>query len=285
MDKTPIVIKDVYELQCLVKTQKNHGKIIGLVPTMGFFHEGHLSLVEKIKTYCDYIVVSIYVNPAQFSPHEDLDTYPRDLKGDIEKLKRVGVDLVFTPDCKSMYPENYQSFVCVRDVTKPLCGNKRESHFEGVTTIVAKLFNIVQPNIAIFGEKDYQQLLTIKQMVRDLYFPVKIISGKTIREDDGLAKSSRNSYLSSEDREKATIIYKALIKSSLEVKNGNLKTPENIKIFAANIILTVQGAVIDYLECLDAQSLKTTESLNKPVVLACAVFFGKTRLIDNIIIK
>ena len=217
------VVRKIREMQKISDQLKQEGKRIGLVPTMGYLHDGHLSLVKKVKGLCDVIVVSIFVNPTQFGPGEDFKRYPRDEEGDKAKLEGEAVDLLFIPEASDMYPSGYQTYVDVTEVSKGLCGDFRPGHFRGVATVVAKLFNIVKPDVAIFGEKDYQQLLVIKRMVEDLNFDIKIIPGVLIREEDGMAMSSRNTYLSPEERQRALILYRSLLKGKDLFQSGERK--------------------------------------------------------------
>ena len=283
--KEPIIIKDKEIMRKWSEENRKQNKIIGFVPTMGFLHNGHLSLVEIAKKNSDKTVVSIFVNPTQFGPNEDFDKYPRDLEGDIKKLTDLSVDVVFVPDEKNFYPEHFQTYVNVEQLTKPLCGAKREGHFRGVTTVVTKLFNVVKPHKAVFGYKDYQQITVIRQMVDDLDMDIEIIGGEIVREADGLAMSSRNVYLSPELRQEALILGQSLIEAEKKYKKGEFKTPDEIEKFVYDMISTKPSAKIDYVSCLDARYLVQTETLDTDQVLAVAVFFDKTRLIDNIILK
>lgn len=277
-----IVLKDISKLRSLLSDVRKT-KTIGFVPTMGFLHEGHISLVKMCRESTDYTVVSIFVNPTQFAPTEDLDRYPRDEKGDLEKLEKAGTDLVFFPDKLTMYPNGFQTCVEVQELTKPLCGASRgTSHFRGVSTVVAKLFNMVQPDKAFFGKKDFQQLAVIKQMVKDLDYPVEIVPGETVREEDGLAMSSRNSYLTPNDRKSAVNLSHGLFLARDKYSAGEIKIDE-IAAFASDFIRNnAPESRIDYVECLDADNLTFPTLETKNLVLACAVFFQRTRLIDNV---
>jgi len=277
------VVRQIREMQNISEKLRNEGKRIGFVPTMGYLHEGHLSLVKKAKEQCDSVVVSIFVNPTQFGPGEDLQRYPRDEEGDKAKLDAAGVDFLFMPEGKEMYPSGYQTYIEVTDISKGLCGDFRPGHFTGVATVVAKLFNIVKPRIAVFGEKDYQQLLVIKRMVEDLNFDIRIIPGTLIREKDGMAMSSRNAYLSPEDRKKATVLYRSLLKAKELFDSGEKKT-YNIIEAVEKTIGSVEGVSLQYAEIRDAETLKKLEKINTPVLIAIAAMVGSVRLIDNMII-
>ncbi len=280
----PVIIRTPEAMQEWSRQMRAQGMTIGFVPTMGYLHEGHLDLMRIARQQADLVVISIFVNPLQFGPSEDLDRYPRDLEGDLDKAASVGVDLVFAPTARDMYPEGFQTSVDVSELSKPLCGAKRPGHFRGVTTVVAKLFNIVLPHFAVFGRKDYQQLQVIKRMVRDLSMNLDILEGETVRESDGLAMSSRNAYLSPEERSQATVLYRALTRTRQAVLDGRVATPEEAVRMAEDIISSAPLARIDYVECLDASELVPRDDFSRPMVLATAVFFGKTRLIDNILI-
>lgn len=275
------LIKKIPDLREEIKKLKKTGKTIGFVPTMGYFHEGHLSLMDIARKKSDVLVVSIFVNPIQFGPNEDYDRYPRDLERDLKLAEERGVDIVFHPDNREMYQENFQTYVNVEKLTEGMCGKYRPGHFRGVTTVVAKLFNIVQPDIAVFGQKDAQQAIVIKKMVRDLNFPVEIVVGPIIREHDGLAMSSRNTYLNDEERKQAPVIYKALRKAKEEVKMGN-KNTARLKAIIENTIRTAPLARIEYVEIVDDENLENVPEVKPGTLAAVAVWFGKTRLIDNI---
>ncbi|HDN59353.1 MAG TPA: pantoate--beta-alanine ligase [Candidatus Marinimicrobia bacterium] len=275
------LIEKIADLREEIKRFKREGKIIGFVPTMGYFHEGHLSLMEIARKRSDVLVVSIFVNPIQFGPNEDYNRYPRDLKRDLKLAEERGVDIVFHPDNREMYQENFQTYVNVEKLTKGMCGKYRPGHFRGVTTVVAKLFNIVQPDIAVFGQKDAQQAIVIKRMVRDLNFPVEIVVGPVIREHDGLAMSSRNTYLNDEERKQAPMIYKALKVAREKVKMGN-RDAAKLKEIIENTIATAPLARIEYVEIVDDENLEPVSEVKPGTLAAVAVWFGKTRLIDNI---
>jgi pantoate--beta-alanine ligase len=275
------IIKKIEVIKEEISLLKNQKEVIGLVPTMGYFHEGHLSLIDIARKHTDIVVVSIFVNPTQFAPEEDFDRYPRDIVRDEKLAKEHGTDIIFYPEISEMYPQPFYTYVTTEKLSKVLCGRTRKTHFRGVTTVVAKLFNIVQPDIAFFGQKDAQQSVIIKRMVKDLNFPIDVIVGPTIREKDGLARSSRNIYLSPEERSQASIIYKALTKAKKEVEKGN-RNAEEISKLAYQIINSAPLAQIEYVEIIDDTNLKPVKIIKAGTFLAIAVFFGKTRLIDNI---
>ncbi|NPA16974.1 MAG: pantoate--beta-alanine ligase [Aquificae bacterium] len=265
-----------------VKSLKKEGKSIGFVPTMGYLHEGHVSLIRCSRKDNDITVVSIFVNPIQFGKNEDLDRYPRDLERDIEICKREGVDYLFYPDVRQMYPEGYSTYVVVEGLTEGLCGAFRPGHFKGVTTVVMKLFNIVQPDRAYFGKKDYQQYVVIKKMVEDLNMDVQIIGCPIIREEDGLAMSSRNKYLSPEERESALSLSRALF-TAKEIFEKGETDPEKIKQKMRQIIQSYPHIRdIQYIEIVDPKTLQPKKRVEKGDVIALAVYVGDTRLIDNI---
>ncbi|NLK22261.1 MAG: pantoate--beta-alanine ligase [Epulopiscium sp.] len=276
-------IKTISAIKEEVKEIKDKGKTIGFVPTMGFLHEGHRSLIKKAKESCEYVVVSIFVNPTQFGPQEDYEIYPRDLDRDLKICEEDGVDLVFTPLVKEMYPKGYNTFLNIEKITDVLCGAKRPGHFRGVATVVAKFLNIVKPNVAFFGEKDYQQLIVIKRMVEDLNMDIDIIGCPIIREDDGLAKSSRNKYLDEEQRKAATILYDTLQKGEKLIRDNIYSIPD-IKESLKKHMATKSILEIDYVEILNANTLEPPKSLDEKLVIALAAKIGETRLIDNCII-
>ncbi len=268
------------EIQNYIIEEKKKGKTISFVPTMGYLHEGHLSLMREGKKYGDILVVSIFVNPTQFGPNEDLDKYPRDFEGDLKKCESVGVDVIFYPTNENMYNKDFQTYVEVQKVTKNLCGLSRPIHFRGVATVVAKLFNIVQPDYAFFGEKDFQQLVVIKQMVKDLNFPIKVIGCPIVREKDGLAMSSRNAYLNEEERKQALCLYKSILKVKELFKNGEKEVKKLIK-EAKKIIESHPLAEIDYIKIVDINTMEDIDYIERDALYALAVKIGKTRLIDN----
>jgi pantoate--beta-alanine ligase len=278
------IIKSIRELDNQLQQARRKGMKVALVPTMGFLHEGHLSLVRAANMENDLVVVSIFVNPTQFGPGEDYDTYPRDLENDVIKLQETGIEYIFAPDVEELYPEGYSTFVEVEGITDKLCGHFRPGHFRGVTTIVSKLFNIVRPDRAYFGEKDYQQLIVIKKMVRDLNMPVQIKGLPIIREEDGLAMSSRNRYLNSEERKAATVLYKALQNAKKMVYNGE-RDADQIKKEMLSFINKEPLVSIDYVSVVDPETLEDLDKIKDSVLLALAVYIGDTRLIDNVLIK
>lgn len=277
------VIKKISEMKEISKLWKKEGYKISFVPTMGFLHEAHLALVRKARELGDKTVVSIFVNPLQFGPKEDFREYPRDLERDLDLLVKENVDIVFVPDVEEMYPPDFQTYVEVTKLTTGLCGAFRPGHFKGVTTVVLKLFNIVNPDIAIFGEKDYQQLQVIKQMVKDLNLDIEIVSHPTVREEDGLAMSSRNTYLSPDERKYATALYRALLLAKKLVKEGE-RDSQKIKKEMEKFIHGFPFTKVQYIEFVDPQSLEPVKKIDRPVLCALAVFVGKARLIDNMLI-
>jgi pantoate--beta-alanine ligase len=256
---------------------------VGFVPTMGFLHEGHLSLVRAARGECASVVVSIFVNPTQFGPNEDLAKYPRDLQRDLGLLEAESVDLVWTPDDAVMYPAGYQTWVTVEELTKHLEGAQRPGHFRGVTTVVSKLFNAVQPKKAYFGQKDAQQARVIQQMTRDLNFPIEIVVCPTVRELDGLAMSSRNAYLNPEQRKAATVLYRSL-KAAEEAFQTGKRDANELREIVKKIIASEPLARLEYVSCTDPQTFKELDRVEGRALLSMAVYVGKTRLIDNIVL-
>lgn len=275
-----VIINNIIDVRRTVKEWKAQGLTVGFVPTMGYLHEGHESLVQKASEENDRVIVSIFVNPIQFGPKEDLKSYPRDLERDSIICERAGANVIFHPESEEMYYKDFSTYVEMDGVTKELCGKSRPTHFRGVCTVVNKLFNIVSPNRAYFGEKDAQQLAVIKRMVRDLNIDVEIIGCPIVREKDGLAKSSRNTYLSEDEREAATILNKSLKKAKTLIENGERRTSEVIAEIRNTIELEPM-AKIDYIQVVDSISIENVEILEKSVLVAIAVLIGKTRLIDN----
>lgn len=276
------IIRTIKEIQNSSQGMRECGKTIALVPTMGYLHEGHLSLVRKAKEECDALFVSIFVNPKQFGKTEDIDKYPRDLEQDKSLLEKENIDILFMPAEDEMYPKGYSSYVEVKGaLIESLCGLSRPGHFKGVATIVAKLFNIVAPHKAYFGQKDAQQALVIKQMVEDLNIPVDIRVLPIVREKDGLAMSSRNSYLSQDERKQAGSIYQALTKSKQMAEVGEISV-NKIKREMRQIIESKSELKVDYIEIVDAETLEKLEEIKKNSLAIVAVFAGKTRLIDNL---
>lgn len=280
------IVRTIKDMQSISKVFKKEGKIIGFVPTMGYLHNGHLTLVKEAKKKCDVVVVSIFVNPLQFGPKEDFAKYPRDFERDCKMLIEEGVDYLFYPSNDEMYNNNFQTYVEVTEVTKNLCGSSRPGHFKGVTTVVCKLFNAVLPDIAFFGEKDYQQLITIKTMVRDLNMDIEIVGVPIVRESDGLAMSSRNTYLSKEERESALCLYRAL-NLAKELIEKNERSADKIISSVRELIEKTPNTRIDYVKICHPETLEYIENgeLKGKVLLALAVFVGDTRLIDNAILE
>jgi pantoate--beta-alanine ligase len=274
------IVKTIDEMRSL--RFKMPGKV-GFIATMGYLHAGHVSLVELAKKETDHVVVSIFVNPKQFGPHEDFQSYPRDEERDIQLLEKAGVDILFLPAPDEMYPEEFETYVSVEELTTKLEGEKRPGHFRGVTTVVSKLFNIVQPDKAYFGQKDAQQVAVIKKMVSDLQFPVAITVGETVREPDGLAKSSRNVYLSEKERKEATVLFQSLQKAQSMFQSGE-KDTEKIKRAMRELIQKTSGSS-DYISIADPKKLTELSIAEKGAIVSLAVYFGKTRLIDNSILS
>ena len=264
-------------MRCLDKT-------IAFVPTMGYLHEGHLSLIKKGRKIGDCIVVSIFVNPIQFAPGEDFKDYPRNIERDLVLARKNGVDVVFIPDDKELYSNGFQTYVNLKKLPEYLCGISRPTFFSGITTVVAKLFNIVKPHFAVFGLKDYQQFAIIRQMVSDLNFDIEIIGAETLRERDGLAMSSRNIYLTSEQRNSALCLYKSLQKAQYLLGSG-INDSEKIISAASEIIKSNTNTVIDYISVCDPQTLVDMKKIDRQALMALAVKVGKTRLIDNAILN
>ena len=256
---------------------------LGLVPTMGYLHEGHLSLVRRAREECASVAVSIFVNPTQFGPNEDLAAYPRDMERDLGLLESLGVNLVWTPTPEIMYPNGYQTWVQVEALTKPLEGAQRPGHFRGVATVVAKLFNGVQPAKAYFGQKDAQQVAVIRRMARDLNFPLEIVVCPTVREPDGLAMSSRNAYLDPEQRQAATVLYRALSAAKGAFEAGE-RDAEKLRALMRETIAAEPLAEMQYVSCADYDTLEELDQITGKALLSMAVFVGKTRLIDNFVL-
>jgi len=274
------VVDSIQEMKGLANEWKKRGYTIGFVPTMGYLHEGHIALVRKAKELSDKVVVSIFVNPIQFAPGEDYHFYPRDLNRDKVLLQKEEIDVLFLPSVEEMYPQGFQTYVEVRELSSYLCGRFRPGHFVGVATVVLKLFNIVNPDFAIFGEKDYQQLKIIQRMVDDLNLDVKIIPHPTVREEDGLAMSSRNTYLSQEERKSAVSLYTALNLAENFINQGE-RDVFTLKKKLKDFIESYPYTRVQYIEFVHPETLKEVEKIEGPVLLALAVFVGKARLIDN----
>lgn len=279
-----IIFNNIKELKAHLKKQKLEGKTIGLVPTMGFLHAGHLSLISKAKQENNIVVVSIFVNPTQFGPNEDYERYPRNLEKDFELSQGAGADIIFNPEVKEMYPENYYTYVEVTGITELLCGISRPGHFKGVTTVVSKLFNIISPDKAYFGQKDAQQCVVIKKMVKDLNLDIDIIVCPIIREKDGLALSSRNVYLNEKEKEQATVLYQSLEKAKEKIEK-NERNSKIIKELIRKIINEKELAKTEYIEIVDLETLKEVKEIKGSILIALAVKFGRTRLIDNLMME
>lgn len=277
------LLRTVEELKLFVREARQAGKTIGLVPTMGYLHEGHQSLMKQARIENDVVIVSDFVNPIQFGPNEDYETYPRDLERDIGMAEAQGVDAVFAPSVEEMYPTHYASYVSVEGLTDKLCGLQRPGHFRGVCTVVIKLFNLSDADRAYFGKKDIQQLMIIRRMVQDLNLKVDIIGMPIIREEDGLAKSSRNKYLSESQRRDATVLHRALKHAETMIEAGETSAETLIKAMREQIVSV--PCEIDYIQIVDRESLKDTDSVEKPSIIALAVKFGTTRLIDNMTVR
>ena len=277
------VVKTVKEVRDIVSGWKRAGLSVGLVPTMGYLHEGHRSLIERSVSENDRTVVSVFVNPIQFGPSEDLEAYPRDIQRDMSVVEGAGGDLIFHPEPSEMYPEHFTSFIDTAETTELLCGAVRPGHFRGVCTVVGKLFNIVMPERAYFGQKDAQQLATIRRFVRDLNFNVQIVACPIVRESDGLAKSSRNTYLSADERQAALVLSQSLQKGKALIDAGE-RDAEVVKAAIRACLLTQPLARIDYVEVVDFENIQRVSRISGSTLVAIAVYIGKTRLIDNFIV-
>ncbi len=276
--------KSIQIIREQIKTWREQGYSIGFVPTMGYLHDGHKSLIEKSASENDKTVVSVFVNPTQFSANEDLSTYPRDFEKDSITCQQAGADLIFNPDPAEIYPEGFCSYVDMTKVTGELCGRSRPDHFRGVCTVVAKLFNIVSPDQAYFGQKDAQQLAVIKRMVKDLNFNINIVGCPIVRESDGLAMSSRNTYLNPEERQQAPVLYQALTAAQKAILQGE-RDAATVKALIIDKISTMPLCEIDYVEIVDSDDIELIEKIEGNTLIALAVRIGTTRLIDNIIIN
>jgi pantoate--beta-alanine ligase len=274
------IVAEPREMQDLARTWRGQGLTIALAPTMGYLHEGHLSLMEYGRKVADKLVVSLFVNPTQFGPAEDLARYPRDLERDAKMAADVGADVLFTPAAAQMYPPGYQTYVNVETMTQGLCGASRPGHFRGVATVVLKLFNLVMPHAAIFGEKDYQQLMVIKRMAADLNLPVEVVGRPIVREEDGLAMSSRNTYLNPEERRSALCLYRALT-AARRLVSARRHTREEVLATVRQVIDQTPHARLDYAALVDPETLEEVEAVQGAARLALAVWVGHTRLIDN----
>lgn len=279
-----IVVDNINDLRSQIKFQRKSEKIIGFVPTMGFLHEGHISLMKSSMKDNDFTVLSIFVNPIQFGPNEDFDKYPRDLTRDLKIAEKTGVDVVFIPKDDELYPKGFKTFINVEGLSDVLCGKSRADHFSGVVTVVNKFFNIVMPDKAYFGQKDAQQAVLIKKMVKDLNLNIEVVVCPIVRELDGLAMSSRNVYLSDEERKDAIMLSKYLFDTKDYINNGE-KNVEVIKKYLFNKINAIKSANIEYIEIARLDTLGNIENIKGDVLVAIAVKFGTTRLIDNIIVE
>ena len=278
------IIQRILQMKEVSKEARSEGKIIGLVPTMGYLHEGHLSLVREARKMSDLVVVSVFVNPTQFGPQEDFNVYPRDVARDADLLTTEDVDYLFVPKAEELYPENYHTYVKVRELSDRMCGASRPTHFEGVTTIVNKLFHIIYPHFGFFGQKDAQQLVIIQRMVRDLNMDVEIVPMPIVREPDGLAMSSRNVRLSLEERAAAVILNRAIEQARKQIEMGERKAKTILKGIREKIE-SEPLARVDYVSATDMVELKDVKTIKGKCLIAVAVFFGNTRLIDNIVIQ
>lgn len=278
------IIQRILPMREASKKARSEQKTIGFVPTMGFLHEGHLSLVREARKSCDFTVVSIFVNPTQFAPTEDLDKYPRDVTRDAELLAAEKVDCIFLPKAEEMYPESFRTYVTTRELGERLCGKSRPTHFEGVTTVVMKLFHIVDPHLAFFGQKDAQQFVIIQRMVRDMNMDLEIVRCPIVREPDGLAMSSRNVYLNQEERKSATVLHRALEHARKRIEDGERKSKTLIGEMK-ELIEKEATARIDYVAITDLVELKNVSRVKGKCLIALAVYFGSTRLIDNILVE
>ncbi|MET4349231.1 pantoate--beta-alanine ligase [Bradyrhizobium sp. RT9a] len=276
-------ITTVAELRRALAEVRSADNRVGLVPTMGYLHDGHLALVAACRTQCDVTVVSIFVNPTQFGPNEDLSTYPRDFLSDQELCRDAGVAIVFAPDIQEIYPAQFETFVEPGELAKPMCGAFRPGHFRGVATVVGKLFNMVQPDVAFFGQKDFQQCAVVRRMAIDLNLPIEIVTVQTVREPDGLAMSSRNRYLSEEERRRARAISRGLFAAADKFRSGERDVEQLIAIAKERLNMVDR---LQYLELVDADTLKPAESpLWRTAALCAAAYVGSTRLIDNMILS
>ena len=276
------VVRDIKGMRDLVERARAAGRLVGLVPTMGFFHEGHLELMRRARTECGVVVVTLFVNPTQFGPSEDHDAYPRDFERDSALAEAVGVDYLFSPEAGEMYPEGFQTTVSVKELSEVMCGEDRPGHFDGVATVVAKLFNIIPAHRAYFGQKDAQQLLVIRMMARDLNFPIEIIAAHTVREEDGLAMSSRNSYLSPEERLAATVLYRSLEAAASLIESGE-NSAGVIREEMEQVVSAEPLVNLEYVKICDNIYLQPLSELSGEVLVALAARVGGARLVDNMV--
>jgi pantoate--beta-alanine ligase len=278
------VIRDITEMQTASRSARTQGKRVAFVPTMGALHEGHLALVRRARQEAEFVVVSIFVNPLQFGPTEDFGKYPRTLEADCARLESVGADLVFAPTTEQMYPAGATTVVLVEGLSERLDGRSRPTHFRGVSTVVAKLFNIVGPDVAIFGQKDAAQVAVLRRMVRDLNMPLKLVVAPIVREPDGLAMSSRNAYLSPDERRQALVLHRALTQAEQLAAAGE-RSAARLRSAVLEVIASEPAARLDYCELVDADTLEPVETISRGVLLALAAHFGQTRLIDNLLLE
>ena len=278
------IINSIVEMQQTALALRVQGKRLGVVPTMGFLHAGHLSLVKLARERSDVVILTLFVNPTQFGPQEDLAKYPRDFERDTRLCREAGVDILFAPEPAEMYAADASIFVTEEKLSRGLCGASRPGHFRGVCTVVAKLFNLCLPHVAVFGEKDAQQLRVLRRMVRDLNFSIAIVSGPTIREPDGLALSSRNTYLSADERRQALVLKRALDEATRLFHAGE-RSAAKLTAAMTSIITKASAAKIDYIAIVDDETLEPVQTLAQPTLIALAVFMGKTRLIDNTVVS
>jgi pantoate--beta-alanine ligase len=278
------IINDIDKMKTYARIMKKENKLVGLVPTMGYLHEGHLTVMRAARNQSDIVIMSIFVNPIQFGPGEDFKKYPRDIKRDEELVRSCGVDVIFYPKKEDMYPEDFSTYVNVESLTKELCGKSRPGHFRGVTTVVMKLFEIVKPDIAYFGQKDAQQAYVIKKMTEDLNMDITMKIMPTVREENGLAMSSRNSYLTKPEKKDASEIYKSL-KLAEDLINSGQTDPKKVIKKMRDLLSKKPSLKIDYISIADTKTLKDVAAIDGEVLVAVAVFIGKTRLIDNIILS
>jgi pantoate--beta-alanine ligase len=278
------IANTVQEMRSLGRDARQHGKRLGLVPTMGALHEGHLSLVRAAKALCDAVAVSVFVNPTQFGPNEDFSKYPRTFERDCQMLGKEGVEFVFAPSVEEMYPDGAVTYVTVEELSNRLCGKSRPGHFRGVTTIVSKLFHIIEPGVACFGQKDAAQLAIIRRMVRDLKMPVQIVGCPIVREPDGLAMSSRNAYLNPPERKSALVLSRALQQVESQFYSGE-RNPNHLVEAGKRVFAGEPAARLDYLEIVDPDTLESLNTVSRPALVAVAAFVGSTRLIDNVVLR
>ncbi|MFC1502104.1 pantoate--beta-alanine ligase [bacterium] len=275
------VIKDIHEMQEAAESLRRSGKIIGFVPTMGYLHDGHLSLIHIARKRADVVIISIFVNPTQFGQNEDLGKYPRDFKRDEKLAEEAGTDIIFYPSEENMYPGGYRTYVSVEKITEALCGASRPNHFRGVTTVCAKLFNTVKPHFAVFGQKDAQQAVVIQRMVTDLNLELEIVVGPIVREKDGLAMSSRNTYLTPDQRQDALSLYQSLHLAKSMIDGGERDTGNLIKAMQ-ELIQSKNNTRVDYIQIVHPETLQSLDRIQENALIALAVFVGDTRLIDNL---